>query len=97
MYTVKFFRQSDAVPVDLEFDDQPTLQDVFNHPESGRAVEQGGSFAEAAEALFGGVEASGEFRMTDSQGNDPQKVQLTTKLPNESIIAIVPRIEAGAD
>jgi molybdopterin converting factor small subunit len=85
---VEIFRLA-GQPVTIEVKENGTIRDVFSHPDSGKVIGRDGSLLEAAEDVYGSIEALGNLRVNGSAAT------LDTRVTAGSTILIIPKVEGG--
>ena len=85
---VEIFRLT-GEPVAIEVNENGTVRDVFEHPESGKAINCEGSLLKAAESVYGSLPALGSLRVNGAAAT------LDTPVTAGSTILIIPKVAGG--
>ncbi len=86
---VEIFRLT-SQPVVIEVQEPGTVRAVFEHPESGKVLGREGSLLEAAQELYGSLEALGTLRVNGAPAT------LDTAVREGATILIIPKVEGGS-
>ena len=87
---IEIFRLA-SQPIQIEVQDNATVRDVLNAPDSGRAIGRDDvTLMQAADEVYGGVERLGSFRVNGAPAD------LDTPVSEGATLLIVPKVEGGA-
>lgn len=85
---VEIFRLT-GQPVRIEVQGTGTVRDVFSHPDSGKVLGREGTLLEAAEEVYGSIEALGTLRVNGAGAT------LDTPVTDGATILLIPKVEGG--
>jgi len=85
---IEIFRLT-GEPVSIEVAERATVKQIFEHPDSGKAIGYEGSLLEGAEELYGSIEKLGNLRVNGAAA------ALDTVVEPGSTLLIIPKVEGG--